>query len=293
VIRLYTEKPRTFGWFDRNLLTAIAQLMAAAIQKARLHGQQVRSQQVTRQLHLAADVQRRMIPAEMPSLPRFEIAARYLPSFDLGGDFYDFIDFREDGGGGMGVAVGDVVGKGVAASLLMAAVRASLRAYAQDVYDLDEVIRRVNRALCRDTRDNEFATLWYGVLDPEEMRLTYSNGGHEPPLLLRDGRIQKLDAGGMIVGIDPQQQYERAIVHLQPEDRIFIYTDGLLDAFDAAQRRFGRPRAEDAFIQTGHLSAGEALNRIAWELHRHMGATPASDDTTMLIIRALPDATPA
>ena len=154
----------------------------------------------------------------IPTPKGFDIAARYVPSFDLGGDFYDFIDLD----GHVGVAVGDVVGKGVAASLLMASVRASLRAYAQDVYDLDEVISRVNHALCRDTLDNEFATLWYGVLDPSRMRLTYCNAGHEPPLLYRDGNVYTLEAGGMIVGVDPTQAYQKGLWDLKPGDCLLL-----------------------------------------------------------------------
>src|SRR6185369_8574133 len=110
------------------------------------------------------DVQKRMLPREAPNIPPFEVAARYVPSFELGGDFYDFIDLGAPGSNNMGIAVGDVVGKGIAASLLMASVRSSLRAFAQDVYDIDEIMRRVNGALVRDTLSNEFATLWYGVL---------------------------------------------------------------------------------------------------------------------------------
>ncbi len=119
-------------------------------------------QKVDRQLELAADVQRRMLPTAHVEKPGFDIAARYQPTMELGGDFYDYLDLN----GHIGLTVGDVVGKGIAAALFMSAVRASLRAHAQQVYNLDEVVERVNKALCRDTRDNEFASLWYGVIDP-------------------------------------------------------------------------------------------------------------------------------
>src|SRR6185369_7711707 len=190
---------------------------------------QERESRIQRQVQLAADVQQRMLPRRLPSLPRLDAAARYVPSFELGGDFYDFIELERN----LGIAIGDVVGKGIAAALLMSAVRASLRAHVQDIYHIDDVLSRVNAALCRDTLDNEFATLWYGVVDTEKLRFTYCSGGHEPPLVFRavKGRppaaadIDELSIGGMAVGIDPTQRYQRGTYDLHPGDVILAYTD--------------------------------------------------------------------
>ncbi|MCY2927862.1 MAG: PP2C family protein-serine/threonine phosphatase, partial [Planctomycetota bacterium] len=109
--------------------------------------------------------------------------------------------------GNLGVAVCDVVGKGVRASLLMASIRASLRAHAASIYELSEVIRRVNADLCADTDANDFASLFYGVLDTRARRLTYANAGHTPPLLLRNGQVTYLGAGGGLIGIDPAARW--------------------------------------------------------------------------------------
>ena len=245
VIRLYTGFKRKFSEFEANLLRAIAQIMATAIANARLHAESLEAQRSQRQLRLAASVQRRMLPGSMPHLPPFDIAAQYVPCYELGGDFFDFIHLD----GHVGIALGDVVGKGVAASLLMASVRASLRAYAQDVYDIDEVVARVNIALSRDTLDNEFATLFYGVLDPPTRRLTYCNAGHEPPLLLRKGEFIRLDVGGMIVGLDPEQRYNKSIVDFEPGDMLLISSDGLSDAMNFDNETFGKQRIMDAMQQ--------------------------------------------
>jgi len=281
VIQLATAEPRTFSNFERRLLRAVSQLLAAAIEKTRLDSEREENQRMQRQLHLAADVQRRMLPSQMPNVPPLQIAAQYVPSLELGGDFYDFIDLD----GHIGVCVGDVVGKGIAASLLMSSVRASLRAYAQDVYDLDEVITRVNLALSRDTRDNEFATLWYGVFDPQSMRLTYCNAGHEPPILLRRGTISYLDAGGMIVGIDAGQEYEKGICKLEADDLLLIYSDGLTDAFNFDQERFGRQRLVDGLRQCDGMSADQALNHLLWVKRCFTGLYRNTDDTTIMVIR--------
>jgi sigma-B regulation protein RsbU (phosphoserine phosphatase) len=280
-IHLFSGEQRAFSPFEVRLVTAISQMLGTAIQTARLDAQETQSRRVLRQLHLAANVQRRMLPGDMPTLKPFDLAARYVPSFELGGDFYDFVDLD----GHIGVAIGDVVGKGVAASLLMASVRASLRAYAQDVYDLDEIIARVNNALSRDTLDNEFATLWYGVFDPETLRLTYCNAGHDPPMLLRDGKIHQLDTGGMIVGIQRDVEYEKGLFDMAAGDTILLYTDGLVDSFNAKGEKFGRDRITQALIDCEAKNATDTINHILWQVRRFTGPRQGVDDTTLVVVK--------
>lgn len=287
-VRVYTEKYRRFSASAIDLLRAVAHLLAAALEHARLDEEYLESQRVQRQLKLAAAVQRRMMPATMPNLPPFDIAAKYDATLELGGDFFDFIQLD----GHLGIAIGDVVGKGVAASLLMASVRASLRAYAQDVYDIDEIVSRVNVSMSRDTLDNEFATLFYGVLDPQTRRLTYCNAGHEPPLLYRDGNISRLDAGGMIVGVDANQRYDKGIVALKPGDILMLYTDGLTEAFNFAGEQFGRERITQAMRQVvdAKMNAATAVKHILWQLRTFTGLRTNIDDTTIVLIRVTDEA---
>jgi len=322
-VQIFTDTTRRFSHFERSLLRAIAQLLASAVENARLDTERRKNQQVINQLHLAADVQRRMMPQRMPQIPPFDIAAKYVPSYDLGGDFYDFVYLE----GNLGIAIGDVVGKGVAASLLMASVRSALRAYAQDVYDIDQIIARVNAALVSDTRDSEFATLWYGVLDPNTRRLTYCNGGHDPPLLLvsdtrdsefatlwygvldpntrrltycngghdppllvRNGKVHQLETGGMIVGVDPQQHYDKGLWDLAPGDLLFLYTDGLPDAMDKQGRRFGRPAVEAALleaVENPKNNAAGAVNHVLSAMRQHTGLRRSTDDCTLVAVRVV------
>lgn len=284
IMQVYSANRRAFSRFDINLLQSIAQLSATAIENARLDAHRKEAVDVQRQLRLAADVQQRMLPAAMPEVAPFDIAARYVPSLELGGDFYDFIQLDTH----LGIAVADVVGKGIAASLLMASVRASLRAYAQDVYDIDEVLSRVNTALCRDTLSSEFATLFYGVLDPSTLRLTYCNAGHEPALLLRNGEITQLDIGGTVVGIDPHHNYDKGLVDLKPGDTLFIYTDGLCDAQNFNNERFGRQRVRQSLIEAAKLSAGDTLSHVLWQMRRFAGLNKRMDDLTIVTIKVKP-----
>lgn len=297
VIRLYSRRPRQFSDAERRLLRSLAQQAAVAVEQARLTRLEAEDARLQRQLELAADVQRRMLPRSVPASPGLDAAARYLPSAELGGDFYDFIEL----GGHLGIAVGDVVGKGIAAALLMSAVRASLRAFAQDVYDLDEVLSRVNQAVCRDTRDDEFATIWYGVIDPRTLRLTYCSAGHDPPLIVRatpgtdpsHTRIDELGVGGMAVGIDPAQRYERGMYDLRPGDVLLAFTDGLPDAMSFSGEKFGRARIRNAVLAflAANPGAGPAqiLDHLFWEIRRFTGLAYRPDDQTAVALRVRSD----
>ena len=282
-LQLFTGTLRDFSKFEIRLTRAIAQLLATSVETARLEEQRKKGKEMMRQVQLAASVQRRMLPKREPDTEPFDVAARYVPSMELAGDFYDYIDLDAN----LGIAIGDVVGKGVAAALLMASAKASIRAYAQDLYDIDEIMQRVNEALIRDTLPSEFATIWYGVLDPEHMRLTYCNGGHEPPILIRNNSIHQLDIGGMLVGVMPGHPYEKGLWDLESGDIIMLYTDGLLDSFNTEGEKFGRQRATDALLTASKQkqNASEMLNHVLYEMRKFTGIHPATDDTTVIVVR--------
>lgn len=293
VIRLYARSERVFGESEKRLIKSIAAQAAVAVEQTRLLKLQQREQRIQRQVQLAADVQRRMLPRKVPTQSKLDVAARYVPSFELGGDFYDFFELA----GNFGVAIGDVVGKGIAAALLMASVRASLRAHVQDVYHIDDVLSRVNVALSRDTLDNEFATLWYGVIDTEKLRLTYCAGGHEPPLIFRvpatrapsAADIDELSIGGMAVGIDPSQRYQRGTYDLQSGDVFVAYTDGVTDTLDFSGKRFGKARLRQAVLKLladdRTATAARVADHIFWELRQFAGILERPDDQTVVVVR--------
>ncbi len=294
VMRLYTGQVRRFSEFDRSLLRAAAQQVATAIANARLLDEQRAAREVRRQVDLASNVQRRMFPQRMPTVPGLDIAARCIPSLELGGDFFDFIDL----GRHLGLALGDVVGKGVPAALLMAGVRASLRAHAMDIYDINEIMARANRALVEDTHEHEFATVWYGVIDSQTRRLTYTSAGHDPPLVFRpslrahpDEAFRELRAGGPVLGIDRGATYEKGLFDLAPGDVLVIYSDGLTDAQTFDRQRYGRERIGRAVAESFNLSdqvtASLILNHILWDVRRFVGLQRQYDDITLIVARVL------
>jgi sigma-B regulation protein RsbU (phosphoserine phosphatase) len=282
VLRAYTDRPNRFKQFQVALLQAIAAQVAAAIVNARLYREASDAERLERQVRLAAEVQRRMIPAGVPENPNYRFGCIYEPSSELGGDFYDFLEFPS---GDIGVVIADVVGKGVPASLMMASARAALRSHAKRVYDVNDVISEVNLRLHKDTLDSEFVTAFYGVFSPDGRRLTYCNGGHEPVLLLRQGEVRELGVGGMVLGIDRDAKYVRAIEHLEPNDVLVMYTDGLLDATNYQDESYGRARLRESLRAHADLPARFLARQLLWDVRRFAGLAPAPDDMTIVVVR--------
>ena len=268
------------------MLKAIAAEAGAAIVNARLYAESVRAGNIRRQLRMAGEVQRRMIPRNPPDLDGFDLAAIYVPCFELAGDFYDFIRLPDEN---LGVAVCDVVGKGVRASLLMAAIRASLRAHATNIYELSEVLAMVNRDLCADTLSSDFATMFYGVIDLKDRRFTYSSAGHTAPLLIREGKVDYLNTGGGVLGVIANGSWEQEAVALRSGDTILIHTDGLNEAMNFQDEPFGEARVEKAALGAIELSydAKGIGKHVLWEMRRFAGLQTRFDDLTLVTVRVL------
>jgi sigma-B regulation protein RsbU (phosphoserine phosphatase) len=281
VIRLYTDIERPFTNYEIDLLKAIAAQAAAAIENTRLLEETIAAEALEKQVKMAADVQQRMVPQRPPKFPGVDLASIYEPCFELGGDFFDFIPLGDHN---MALTVADVSGKGVPASLIMASVRAYIRAEVDNIYYLYEIMRRLNLMLCRDTKPSEFVTALYGVLDTQTRRFTYCNAGHPPALLLRNGEIIEMSVTNMVLGVDPQESYTQSVIELQPEDTLLMYTDGLTDAMNFNNEQFGRQRILDAFAKGGPTAEAVAQN-ILWDMRRFVGLARRTDDVTMIVAK--------
>ena len=289
VIRVYDRKPREFSRAERRLLRSIAQSAAASVEQARLIQLRARERKTQRSLRIAGAVQQRMMPVDVPRAPGVDLAARYRPSFEIGGDFYDLFESH----GRLAIVVGDVVGKGVAAGLLMSAVRATMRAYAELSDDLSRVLARTNDALCRDTTVNEFATVWMGTIDPHTRELRYVSAGHDRPVLFRrsggEYTARTLEGGGLVAGVSPGESYPVELCRLERGDVLVAFTDGLTDARAFDSSRFGRARLLEAL--SGALesdpdaSAAALVERVFWTIRQFTGLQPQADDETLVVAR--------
>ncbi|MFP4105257.1 MAG: PP2C family protein-serine/threonine phosphatase [Phycisphaerae bacterium] len=287
VIHVYTSEQHEFDWFEMSLLRTISAEAAAAIVNARLNEEALHSAQVHRALSMAAEVQRRMIPSKPPTIPGLDIAALYVPSYQLSGDFYDFIELPQNN---VGLAICDVAGKGVRASLLMAMIRGSLRAHALNVYEMSTVLDKVNRDLVTASQTSDFATMFYGVMDVNQRIFTYTNAGHLPPMLYRDGQICHLNTSGGVLGITPDVHYPHEWFGLKSGDVVLAFTDGIPEALNFQDEAFGRARVEKALVAAVEKMAADAngiCKHVLWEMRRFAGLQTRQDDVTMLAVRVL------
>ena len=283
-LHIYTGEPHQFEPEEVRLFRAVADQAAMTVHSARLVEEVVAARQQQRELAMAAAVQKRLLPARAPDIKGYECYGITVPSAMVGGDFHDWIELP---GGNWGIAVGDVAGKGVPAAILMASVRAALRAQTEHIYALDSVLGHLNRSLAADTEASEFVTLFYGVLDSTARRLTYCTAGHEPPVLVRQGKLQRLTVGGPLLGVSPQATYPFEAVELASGDLIVVFSDGAFDATNFNGERFGRAKLLESIQRNAAYGAQRAIEEIQWDIRRFAGLAPRADDVTLLALKVL------
>lgn len=282
VIRVYSDEPRRFTEDESAILRSAGSQVAAAVLQARSMAERHETERYLHQIRYAGEIQRRMIPARPPVHPWMDFGAVYRPSLEVGGDFYDFVELSN---GAMGFAIADVVGKGIPGALIMASIRAALRAQASIIQDVRTIVARVNRHLCHDSQVGEFATVFYGVFAAREHTLDYVSAGHDPALLLRKGDFRELSAGGMVIGVLPEAGFEHEVVALQSGDVIVFYTDGVIDTVDFDGRSFGRERLRQSIYKRRKEPPAALANQILWDTRRFAGLAAQVDDISIVVGR--------
>jgi sigma-B regulation protein RsbU (phosphoserine phosphatase) len=292
VLRLYSGKPVHFEDDDIDLARAIGSQCAVAITNARLYGEAIEGARIAEQMRLAGHIQRRMIPEKAPNVCGLDIAATYIPCFDVGGDFYDFIELGDNK---IGIAIADVIGKGIPAAIMTSSFRGALRAYSEChcwADELLETVRRLNKMACKECAAGEFISLFYGVIDAGKRTITYCNCGHEPPALFRGKHITDLSKGGLVLGVLPNAEYQSETVSLNENDYLLFYTDGLIDAANFEGDTWGRERLLKSVGKCHPGSASMVINNILGFRRRFVGLASQVDDTSMVVVRVAksPDA---
>jgi len=248
-----------------------------------------RREKLNREIEIAREVQERLFPQHLPEIDCLDYFGFCRTALGVGGDYYDFLALPD---GKLGVALGDVSGKGIAAALTMASLQASLRADAMRAgNDIASLITRVNAMLYDASTEDRYATLFYAQFDPATHRLSYVNAGHCPPILLRahamNGAAERLDqAGGTVVGLLPECAYERAEVTLAPGDLLVIYTDGFSEAMNPSLEEWGDKRLLEAVSNCNGLPAKDSIDKIMKAADAFASGAPQSDDMTLVILRA-------
>ncbi|MBV9302572.1 MAG: SpoIIE family protein phosphatase [Acidobacteriaceae bacterium] len=257
-------------------------LAAEAAQRERIH----------REIEIAREVQERLFPQELPAINGIDLAGHCRPAQVVGGDYYDFIALE---GARLGLAIGDISGKGISAALLMASLRASLRGmtlYGSN--DLAELMRKVNQLVYEASASNRYATFFFAVYDPKTRELRYVNAGHNPPFLLRGNEADasqalRLEAGGPVIGLLQSAPYVEASLSLRSADLLLAYTDGISEAMTVDDEEWGEERMVSAVSGVRSSSAGEILSAIFRAADEFTSGAPQHDDMTLLIMKILSD----
>jgi sigma-B regulation protein RsbU (phosphoserine phosphatase) len=270
---------------DLQVLLLLASLVAIIIEKVMLHEQLIEKKRLEGQLEVARQVQLELLPAQDPQLEGFDISAYNFPTEEVSGDYYDWVRIYDDQ---IGIVVADVSGKGVPAALLMAFLRASLRAAIHIGYAPHISMAKVNYLLWESIERNQFVTAFYSVLDASNRTLAYTNAGHSPPLLLeKDGSARFIERGGLPLGMFRDTRYYEYYLSLEPGQMLVLYTDGVTEATNPGGEEYGSERLESAVRAGRHLSARELIDFIHRDVVRWTDGKGASDDITFFIVKAL------
>src|SRR5256886_1881183 len=285
VFDLESDDLNAYSNDDLEVLMLLASQVAIIIEKVMLHEQMIEKQRLETQLEVARQVQLELLPGRDPQLDRFDISAYNFPTEEVSGDYYDWVRIYDDQ---IGIVIADVSGKGVPAALLMAFLRASLRAATHIGYATHISMSKVNYLLWESIERNQFVTAFYGILDATNRTLSYSNAGHSPALLMKaDGTERFEERGGVPLGMFRDSRYYEYFEPIEPGDAFVLYTDGVTEAMNSTDEEYGRDRLVTAVRACRHLPAREMIDFIHRELTVWTEGRGAHDDVTFFIIKAL------
>jgi sigma-B regulation protein RsbU (phosphoserine phosphatase) len=279
-----SEEP--YSSSDTRLLLMVAAQTGLALENSRLSeaiAHEVSQRELLhREIEIAREVQQRLFPQNLPKIPSLDYAGHCRPALGVGGDYYDFLALP---GGQLGLAIADISGKGIPAALLMASLQASVRGQSQGPGDVAELLANVNRLVYEASPENRYATFFYARFEPRTRRLTWCNGGHNPPILLRGGEVIRLETGGPVVGLFSRCSYKQDAIALEAGDLLILFTDGMSEAENPAAEEWG----EDALIATARACAAlppaEMISRIIDAADAFAAGAPQHDDMTLVVAR--------
>jgi sigma-B regulation protein RsbU (phosphoserine phosphatase) len=268
---------------DKRTLELLANQAAIALENAELHRQAIEKERLEREVELASQIQRQILPKGAPELAGYELAGWYRPARHIGGDYYDFFRLRE--GGRLAVVVADVSGKGVPAALLVSTIHSALHLLTEREEVTPQLFARLNRHVLESSLANKFITLFFALLDETSGELTYVNAGHNPGLIVRaDGAIERLAASGLPLGLLPEATYSVDRVRLEPGDLACLYSDGITEATSPGDDEFGLDRLEALIVAERAGGLSHLVAAIDHAVVDFAAERPQMDDQTLVLL---------
>lgn len=268
---------------DIEYIYSVGSLAIISIENQRLFKEALEKQKMEEDLEIARDIQRNLLPHKIPQFKNFDIAASTAFSNQVGGDYYDVITLDNRN---FCIAIADVSGKGVSAALLMANLQAFLKTICKQGMKIDEATGLINDLITENTSEGKFITFLWAVVNDDSKQLTYVNAGHNPPLLIRDGKVAKLDKGGMILGVMKTMiPYKSEFLQLQANDLLILFTDGVSEAMNLNGEEFSDERLEELSLSLVEKPVKEISNAILHEVTKFAYGTVQSDDITLMVIK--------
>lgn len=285
VFDLESDELNAYSNDDLEVLMLLASQVAIIIEKVMLHEQMIEKKRLQGQLEVARQVQLELLPPKDPEMPGYDISAYNYPSEEVSGDYYDWVRLYDDE---IGIVIADVSGKGVPAAILMAFLRASLRAAIHIRYATNISMAKVNYLLWESIERNQFVTAFHGILDASNRTLSYSNAGHNPPLLLKaNGEARLIEHGEIPLGMFAGTRYHEYHLLLEPGDVLVLYTDGVTEALSPDGVEFGRDRLMQAVKENFEQPARELIASLEMAVLTWTANAGANDDVTFFVIKAL------
>jgi phosphoserine phosphatase RsbU/P len=268
---------------DIEFIFSVGSLAIISLENRRLFLEALEKQKLEEELDIAREIQRNLLPQKIPDYKNFEIVGVNVSSKQVGGDYYDIIELENDN---CCIAIADVSGKGVPASLLMANMQAFLQVICRQNIPLDTATGLINDLISKNTSDGRFITFFWGILNDVTKTFNYVNAGHNPPLLVRNGIITKLEIGGMILGVMKTiMPYKSESVQLQKDDVLVMFTDGISEAMNKKGEEFSDETLEKISLEMANESAESILKRIQSEVQKFADGANQSDDITLVVVK--------
>ena len=277
---------------DLRMLQSVAAQTGLTLEVAELvrtlADESAQRERMNREVEIARDVQQRLFPQSIPEIAGVSLAGTCRPASEVGGDYYDLIELES---GNLGIAIGDVSGKGISAALIMASLRASLRGLILDEPgNLGKMMQKVNRLVYEASTSSRYATFFFAIFNPETYEMRYVNAGHNPPVLMNDvsNELRRLEACGPVVGLLPFVDYEERSMILQPGDLLIAYTDGISEAMTANDEEWGEDRMLEVVRRHPASSASEVIETIFRVADEFTAGAEQHDDMTLLVMKLIP-----